>query len=134
MYEVTLFPIIGTGIFSVLLGFVWYHPKVFGGTWMRLAGITPEGMARGRKTMPFMVIAGFFASMLVAYVMNYFGVAWGVRDVIGAIELGIWSWIGFVAPVMLGMVLWDQKPFRLYLIHAFYWLVAFVGMAVILVI
>lgn len=133
MYEVTLFPIIGAGIFAMVLGFVWYHPKVFGGAWVRLAGITPESVERGKKRMPVMAGIGILASMLAAYVMNYFGVAWGVNDIIGAVELGFWCWFGFVAPTMLGIVLWEQKSFSLYLINALYWLVSFVGMAIVLV-
>ena len=66
--------------------------------------------------------------------MSYFAIAWGVFDVIGAIELGFWSWVGFVAPTMLGVVLWEQKPIKLYLINALYWLVAFVAIAITLVI
>jgi len=55
-----------------------------------------------------------------------------IYDWIGAVELGIWSWIGFVAPAMLGQVLWEQKPFSLYLINAGYWLVSFIAMAIVL--
>lgn len=130
--EVTFWPILAAGVASVLIGWVWYHPKVFGAAWMRLANVTPEMAERGKERMPFYVIFALLASMLVAYVMNYFGIAWGVYDWIGAIELGFWCWLGFVAPTMLGMVLWEQKPFRLYLINALYWLVAFVAMALIL--
>ncbi len=82
--------------------------------------------------MPMMAFFGLLASMLTAYVMNYFGIAWGVFDVIGAIELGFWCWIGFVATTMLSTVLWEQKSFKLYLINAGYSLVSFIAMATIL--
>ena len=132
MIEVTFFPILAAGIVSAVIGFVWYHPRVFGSAWMRMSNITPEMAERGKKRMPLYAFLAFLASMLAAYVMNYFGIAWGVYDWIGAIELGIWSWIGFVAPAMLGQVLWEQKPFSLYLINAGYWLVSFVAMAIVL--
>lgn len=134
MIEVSFWPILAAGVASVLIGWIWYHPKVFGSAWMRMSGINPEMAERGKKRMPLMAIIGLCASILVAYVMNYFGIAWGVYDLVGAIELGFWSWIGFVAPTMLGIVLWDQKPFRLYLVNTLYWLVAFVVMAIILVV
>src|SRR3989344_3541804 len=91
MIEVTFFPILAAGIVSAVIGFVWYHPRVFGSAWMRMSNITPE-----------------------------------------MVERGIWSWIGFVAPAMLGQVLWEQKPFSLYLINVGYWLVSFVAMAIVL--
>ena len=134
MYEVTFFPIVVSGIVTVVIAFGWYHPKVFGSAWMRMTGITPEAAERGKKRMPVAVAAAFLASMLVAYVMNHFGITWGVFDVIGAIELGFWCWVGFVAPTMLGMILWDQKPVTLYLINTLYWLVAFVAIAITLVV
>lgn len=133
MIEVSFFSILFASVVSVGIGFVWYHPRVFGGMWMRLTNLSPEQVERGKKRMPLMAFLGLMASMLVAYVMNYFGIAWAVFDVIGAIELGFWSWIGFVAPTMLGMVLWEQKSFKLYAINVLYWLVSFIAMAVILV-
>ena len=132
MIEVTFFSVLLAGVASVLIAFAWYHPKIFGGAWMRLSNLSPEAIERGKKWMSLMAFLGLLASMVCAYVMNYFGIAWGVFDVIGAIELGFWCWLGFVAPTMLGMVLWEQKSFKLYLINALYWLVSFVAMAIIL--
>ena len=134
MMEVTFWPILAAGVASVLIGWVWYHPSIFGGSWMRMGGMTPEMAERGKKWMPLYALVALLASMLVAYVMNYFGIAWGVYDWIGAIELGFWCWIGFTAPPMLGMVLWEQKPIRYYLIVSLYWLVSFIVMAIILVV
>ncbi|MBI2611008.1 DUF1761 domain-containing protein [Candidatus Kaiserbacteria bacterium] len=133
MFEVTFLPILFAGVASVVIGFIWYHPRVFGGMWMRLANLSPEQVEKGKKQMPLMAFFGLLASMLAAYVMNYFGIAWGVFDVIGAIELGFWCWAGFVAPTMLGMVLWEQRSFKLYAINALYWLVSFIAMAIVLV-
>ncbi|MCR4325885.1 MAG: DUF1761 domain-containing protein [Patescibacteria group bacterium] len=133
MYQVEFFPILIAGVVSALIGWVWYHPKVFGAAWMRMSNITPEMAERGKQRMPMTALLGVLASMAVAYVMNYFGIAWGVWDWVGAVELGFWCWAGFVAPTMLGSVLWDYKPVKLYIINAGYWLVSFVAMALVLV-
>ena len=132
MIEVKLLSVLLAGIAPVVIGFIWYHPSVFGSAWMRMVGVTPEMAERGKKKMPLMAALAILASMLAAYVMNHFGIAWGVFDVIGAIELGFWCWLGFVVPTMLGAVLWEQKSFKLYLINVMFWLVAFVAMAIIL--
>lgn len=133
MVEVTFFPILAAGIVSFLIGFAWYHPRVFGGMWMRLSHVTPESVELGKRRLVFTAPIAFLASMLIAYVMNYFGIAWGVYDIVGAIELGFWCWVGFTAPVLLSQVLWEQQPFRLYLLNALHWLVVFVAMAIVLV-
>jgi len=132
MIEVSFLPIFFAGVASIVIGFAWYHPKVFGGAWMRLSNLSPEAVENGKKRMPLLAFFGLLASMLAAYVMSYFGIAWGVFDVIGAIELGFWCWAGFVVPTMLGIVLWEQKPLTLYLINAGYWLVALIAMAIVL--
>ncbi|MBI4088378.1 DUF1761 domain-containing protein [Candidatus Kaiserbacteria bacterium] len=132
MIEVTFIPILAAGIASTLLGMAWYHPKVFGAAWMRMSNITPEMAEKGKRRMPLLALVGLAAAMLVAWVMNYIGILLGVYDIVGAVVLGFWCWIGFVAPTMLGMVLWEQKPFRLYMINSAYWLTSFVVMAIIL--
>ncbi len=133
MFEVTFLPILVAGIANVILGMVWYNPRVFGTAWMANIAMTPEMAEKGKKRMPIMALISFLAAMVVAYVMDYFGIAWGVFDWIGAVELGFWCWVGFVAPTMLGMVLWEMKPFKYYAIVSGYWLVSFIMMAVILV-
>jgi hypothetical protein len=32
---------------TLLVGFVWYHPKVFGTAWMKEAGLTQEELEKG---------------------------------------------------------------------------------------
>lgn len=134
MNVATLWGVLIAGIASVLIGWAWYSPVLFGGAWMRMVGMTPEMAERGKKRMHVMALIGLAAAMLIAWVMSYVGLLLGVYDWFGGIELGFWCWLGFVAPTMLGMVLWEQKPFRLYLITAGYWLVSFVVMALILVV
>src|SRR3989344_2919480 len=133
MFEVTFVPILVAAIVSVVIAFVWFHEKAFGKTFMRYMNLTPEQSSRGKKRMPIATFVAFLSSLVAAYVLNYFGIAWGVYDWVGAIELGIWVWIGFAAPPMLGMVLWEMKPIKYYLIVAGYWLVAFIAMALVLV-
>jgi hypothetical protein len=134
MTEIALLPILAAGVASALIGWVWYHPKVFGTAWMRMSNITPEMAERGKKRMPLNALIAFLASMLVAWAMNAIAIAFGIYDYVGAIvDLALWAWLGFVVPPMLGMILWEQKPVKLYLINVSYWLVVFVVTALILV-
>lgn len=132
MIQVGFFPVLFAGIVSVVIGFAWYHPRVFGSMWMRLSNLSPESVEKGKRRMPMMVFFGLLASMFTAYVMNHLGIRLEVYSIIGAIGLGLWCWIGFVATTMLGSVLWEQKSFKLYLINAGYWLVSFIAMAVVI--
>jgi len=121
--------VVASGLAAVVLGMIWYHPKVFGGAWARMSGLTPEMQEKRKGWRPLVGLIAFLAAMLVAYVMTYVSAAWGFYTWMGGLQLGFWCWIGFVAPTMLGMVLFEQKPFRLYLINALYWLLALLVMA-----
>ena len=131
--QASLIAIFFAGLSSVLIGFVWYSPMLFGNVFLRLSGVTPEMAQAGRKKMPLMAFFALLAAIVVAYVMSFMWPVLVYPDWIGAIEFGVWCWIGFIAPVMLGMVLWEGKPFRLYLIHSIHWLVSLIVMALILV-
>ena len=122
-----------SGVVAVLIGFVWYLPAVFGTAWMRLLNVSPEMAESGKKKMPLMALFGLLSAMLVAYVMTYVNAAWGFTTWSGGIQLGFWCWMGFVAPTMLSQVLWEHRPFKLYLIDALYWLVSFLVIAQIIV-
>lgn len=132
MIVATFWPVLAAGIAAVLLGWLWFSPALFGSAWMRTTGMTPEMAERGKKRMHLTTLIALLASMLIAWVMSYVGILLGVYDWFGAVELGFWCWLGFVAPTMLGMVLWEHRPVKLYLLNAAYWLVSFLVMAVIL--
>jgi len=132
MFEVNYLAVLVAGIANFILGMVWYAPKIFGGAWMRMSNITPEMAERGKRRMPFMAFVAFVAGVIMAYVLSFFAIAWGVFDVIGALDVAFWTWLGFMAPVLLGSVLWEQKPVKLYLINAGYWLVSLIVMGQIL--
>ncbi|MBI5456147.1 DUF1761 domain-containing protein [Candidatus Kaiserbacteria bacterium] len=133
MFEINLWAILGAAVANVVLGMVWYHPKVFGSMWMRLANVSPETSARVNKQMPIRVFFGFLSSLIIAYVLANLGIILGIFDVIGAIlDLAFSAWIGFVAPVLLGAVLWEGKSLKLYAINAGYWLVSLIVMSVVL--
>lgn len=134
MTAVSIWPIVAAALSSLLIGYVWFHPRVFGALWMRLINVTPAMADRAMRQRQKNTIAALIASMIIAYVMNYFGIAWGVFDAIGGIELGFWCWIGFVAPTLYTQVIWEQRPFQLYLVSALYWLTSFIVMGVILTI
>jgi hypothetical protein len=46
-----------------ILGFIWYHPKVFGTAWMNATGVTPESA----KTMNMPVVFG--VSLLMSFLL-----------------------------------------------------------------
>jgi len=130
----SIWPLIAAALAVIIIGYVWYHPWIFGTLWMRFNGVTPEMAERGARRAHMYEAIGFLTSVVVAYVMRTLLVGLGVSDPSNAAKLGFLVWLGCAAPVLLGSVLWEHRPFKLYLINAGYWLVALTAMSVILVV
>ena len=130
--------ILASGIAAMAIGFLWYGP-LFGKMWSDLMGWgvkTPEELAEmQRKARPAYAIT-FVASLVMAYVLAHalvFASTYlNVSGIWAGLMGGFWNWLGFVAPVTIGTVLWDGKPWKLWFINAGYWLVQLLVMGVIL--
>ncbi len=132
MFEVNLLAVLVAAVVNMAIGMAWYNPKLFGTSWMKMVGLTPEMGEMGKKKMPLHAFLGLVAAFVMAYVLNHFGIAWGVFDWIGAVELAFWVWLGFLMPVLLGPALWEMKPWKLVVINASYWLVALIASSSVL--
>ncbi|WP_378172348.1 DUF1761 domain-containing protein [Aquimarina sp. SS2-1] len=63
-------------LIPMVLGFVWYNPKVFGTAWMNACGFTTEDLKGGNMAVIFIVSYIFslmLASMLNTVVIHQFG-------------------------------------------------------------
>ena len=120
--------IIVVTIINIALGTLWYSEKMFGRTWMRLAGITkPENCAG--KMMAKIYAAAFilnliFSTIFASVLNRYYVFSWS-----GALLVAVAVWLGLILPVLSGAVLWEGKPIKLLAIHAGYYLVSLVLMA-----
>ena len=56
-------------ISALVIGFVWYHPKVFGTIWMKETGLTEESM-KGANMAKIFVLAFIFAFLLAMTMMQ----------------------------------------------------------------
>lgn len=57
------FAIFVAAVSSLIVGFLWYNPKVFGTIWMRESGLTEERLKNGNMAVIFL-LALLFAFML----------------------------------------------------------------------
>jgi hypothetical protein len=67
--EINWIALFVAALVPLLLGFVWYHPKVFGNTWMKLTGLTMED---GQKmNMPLVFGLTYLFGLFLALQMNF---------------------------------------------------------------
>jgi hypothetical protein len=77
-------------------------------------------------------LAGFVGALVMSFVLAHFIDFVEVTSFLEGASTGAWIWLGFIVPVLLGSVLWENKPVKLYLINVAYWLVSLSAMGGIL--
>ncbi len=66
--DINFLALVVAALAPMILGFIWYHPKVFGTVWMQHAGMTDEKIKSGNRAMIFGL--SFLFSLMMAFVMN----------------------------------------------------------------
>ena len=135
MVPVNYLAVLACVVVAMVLGYVWYGP-LFGKEWMRLMGINRDSMGSGNQNMPMLYGIQAIGALLTAFVMSHSLIFASVylheSGISAGLQTGFWNWLGFIASVTVGMVLWEGKPWRLWVIVAGYWLVAMCTTGVIL--
>ncbi|HMI78961.1 MAG TPA: DUF1761 domain-containing protein [Ferruginibacter sp.] len=134
---------------TMLVGFIWYHPKVFGTAWMKAEGLTEEQLKKGNmaKIFGLSFILAFVAGFMVVHpvVIHQFG-ALGMVGADpehakpsyaafmadygtafrtfkhGALH-GTFLGAGLIFPVIAINGLYSHKSWKLILVTAGYWVI-----------
>ncbi len=131
--SINYWAVLTAGVASFVLGMIWYAPGVFGNAWMRLGKFSKESMDEARKKgMAWRFLTMFLGSLLIAYILAHFVQYTSSMTFAMGMTTGFWVWLGFVVPVLIGSVLWENKPFTYYLINAAFHLVSLLVMGGIL--
>jgi hypothetical protein len=131
MFGINVLAVIVAAVVAFVMGGLWYSPLLFGKAWMKLRGHNSADLS-GPKMRAGEIILEFARGLLVAVVLARFVVLLGVVNWVGAVYLGFAVWIGFQATSIVGSVIHENYPWRLYAIHAGDALVKTLVMAVIL--
>ena len=134
--------VIVSTIASMALGFVWYGP-LFGKQWAGLMGWTKESMMdmnahlkdRGlsmNKIYAIQAVGSLIMAFVLSHALVFASTYLHESGVSAGLQTGFWNWLGFVAPVTIGVVLWEGKPWKLWFLLSGYWLVNLLVMGVIL--
>src|SRR3989344_6061991 len=129
--------VVVAAVASTALGALWYSPLLFGKQWMALSGMSPEVLdAAKNRGMGKLYAIAFVGSLAMSYVLAHalvFASAYmAVSGISAGLTTGFWNWLGFVAPVTLGSVLWDNKPWGLRVLKHGHYLLSLIIMGVIL--
>jgi hypothetical protein len=136
MVPINYLAVLVAAVAAFILGWLWYGP-LFGKPWVALMKITPEQMAEGQKkgmAKPYtiMFIGTLVMSFVLAHALVFAAAYMNVGGFSAGLQAGFWNWLGFIVPVMLGGVLWEGKPWKLWWINVGYYLVSLLVMGIIL--
>lgn len=123
---------------TMALGFLWYSPKLpTGRAWMRAVRAQDMercGPTRMAAAMGLMVLGTVLLMFVLAHVLVAFRDAQGLDQDpperafdLGAGQgamAGFWMWLGFVVPVQLNLVAFEQRSWTYFAVSAGYYLVA----------
>lgn len=112
------------GALSVMaLGFVWFHPKVLGETWMKGAGLTEEDM---KSANPMTMIGALLMALVISWAMSRYATHTeeGMSQFVHGMYHGFMPAIMFVAPVLVSKGLFEKKNLGWILVGAAYWVLA----------
>jgi len=131
--------VFGAAVAAIVLGMLWYGP-LFGKQWMRIVGISKADMEamgeKGKRMMmrsyALMTIGTLVMAYVLAHVLTYASAFTGSVGADAGIAAGLSIWIGFVAPVMMGNVIWEGRPWKYWFITSGYYLVSLILMGIIL--
>jgi hypothetical protein len=113
--------ILAAGAARFLLGWVWYS-ALFSKDWMKASGVSVKQMKGGAaKAVPVDLIFCLVMAFVLGHAVKYAQMGHGVPDgATGGALSGFFNWLGFIVPLLLGSVLYEQKPMKLFWINAGY--------------
>lgn len=128
--------VLACAIASMSIGSVWYGP-LFGKQWIKLSEMSPEKMQAAKskgmgKSYALMFVGSLIMAYVLAHALVFAATYLKTSGVSAGLTAGFWNWLGFIAPVTLGTVLWDGKPWKLWILNNAYQLVTLLVMGLIL--
>lgn len=127
MHEIPMhwLPMLAAVLVRVILGAIWYSPVAFGPAFMRLSGCSEQEMkARLPLAAASDLIGAIIMTFILAHAVYYAGAtSWGT----GA-AVGLFNWLGFVAVTHFALVMYEKRPFKLFLVNNGYQALSLAGM------
>ncbi|PYT97706.1 MAG: hypothetical protein DMG38_18630 [Acidobacteria bacterium] len=136
MHSLNWLAILAAAISTMILGFLWYSPFLFGKAWAREMGYDLKDKAKMdemRKSAGPAYAGSFVASLISAFTLAL--ILHGLRA--ESLHFGLMAsfhiWLGFVATVQFTGALFTKQSLKLFAINAAYQLVCYLLMGAVFV-
>lgn len=131
--SINLIAVLVAALVSMGIGMLWYSPLLFLKPWLQASGLNEKKHKTTKGTaMAQTMFVAFLGNLLTSYVLAHFVNYTAATTAFMGAQTGFWLWLGFVAPVQLGSVLWEKKPAEYFLINTAHQMVNLLVMGAIL--
>ena len=145
--EINFFALLAAAASALVVGFIWYNPKVFGNAWMQAAEMTEDKM-KGANMAKIFILAFIFAVLLAMalqaltiHQMGAFSLAQGELGILPSYDAfmvdygnefrtfkhgafhGVIAGIFIALPILGTNALFERKSAKYILINTGYWIV-----------
>lgn len=131
--EINIWAVLVATLSTMIVGSLWYTPKVFGNYWMRVAKVSPSGEAKDAVRPILITLAASFVSALVlagsvAIAQEFYGGSFLGNSLITAVIL----WAGFTAARFITHDAFEGRPAGLTALNCAHELVTYLVMALVI--
>lgn len=155
--EINLLAILVAALVPLVLGFIWYNPKVLGTAWMKESGVTEEKMKGANMPVIFgvslllSILLAFFTQFIVIHQTGALGMVGGdIANALPSYEAfmndygtsfrtfkhgalhGFLAGIFLVLPIMATNGMYERKSWKLTFINVGYWTLTLMIMGAII--
>lgn len=128
--SINYWAVLVAAIAQMIIGFVYYSPAVLGKQWMKWSKMEESDLKAGN--MPKVLGYSLVISLVTAYVLAHIIGFSDAQTITMGLQGGFWVWLGFVATTTFNTVLYEKKPFKLYVLNNGYQLISLLVMGAIL--
>lgn len=114
--EINYLAVLACGIANLVVGFLWYG-IFFSKAWVALVNKTEEELEKMRKSAPKAYIINILFSLVMAVVIVYIVHGMKLKGFLGGFLLGFFLWLGVAMVLRLNDVLFEKRPFKLFMIN-----------------
>ncbi|QCO96822.1 DUF1761 domain-containing protein [Arthrobacter sp. 24S4-2] len=131
--EINIWAVLLATLSSMVVGSVWYTPKVFGNYWMKVAKVSPSGDAKDAvKPILITLVVSFISALVLAgsaaISQHFYGGNFLANTLITALIL----WAGFTAARFITHDAFEGRPAGLTVLNCAHELVTLVVMGLII--
>ncbi len=130
--DVNYWAVVLATISTMIVGSIWYTPRVFGNYWMRVAKVDDSGERGAAAPIVVTLFVSFISAWVFAIATQVAWMAFGGNYLLAAITTGLVLWAGFTAARFITHDVFEGRPAGLTILNIGHELVTVLVMALII--